>query len=181
MTIYIALLRGINVSGQKVIKMDALKGIFESMQYQNVKTYIQSGNVIFQADEDQYNQLVKEIEDKLLRELGYEVTVIIRTLGELKEIINQNPYHVSELKQDEKIYISFLSEKPTDEAVEVLQSFQNDIDDFRVQGREVYLLCRKGYGKTLFSNQFIEKKLGVNATTRNWNSVNKITAIGNSI
>lgn len=177
MTKYIALLRGINVSGQKIITMDTLKSMFESLQLHNVKTYIQSGNVIFESSKEQSNLLRESIESQIKTVYGFDVPVIVRTSHELEEIIHHNPFDVKYLVDEEKIYIAFLSNHPTAEAIERLESYKNEIDDFRVIQREVYILCRKGFGKTLFSNNFIEKKLGVSATTRNWDSVNKIATM----
>lgn len=177
MTTYVALLRGINVSGQKIIKMENLKAIFESLQFQNVKTYIQSGNVIFKTTEEKVDVLKERTESKLKEALGYEVTVMIRTLSELEAVIKQNPFAKSEDLEDGKLYVTFLSKVPTAETVDVLASYKNNVDDVCVLNREVYLLCRKGYGRTLFSNHFLETKLGVLATTRNWTTVNKIASM----
>ena len=171
MTTYIAFLRGINVGGQKIIKMEKLKEIFESLQFQNVKTYIQSGNVMFESTEDSPDILCK-IEAELESVLGYKVTSIIRTADELEKVIEQNPFSTSECF--EKQYVTFLYGEPAAEAVDRLMSYKNDVDDFCVTHREVFLLCGKGYGKTKFSNHFLESKLDVLATTRNWKTVNKI-------
>ncbi|MFB9758893.1 DUF1697 domain-containing protein [Ectobacillus funiculus] len=171
MTIYIAFLRGINVGGKKIIKMEKLKDIFKSLYFQNVKTYIQSGNVIFDSTEESADILYK-IETELENVLGYKVTSIIRTADELEEIIKQNPFSASE--DVEKQYVTFLHREPTVEAGDRLMSYKNDVDDFCVTHREVFLLCGKGYGKTKFSNHFLESKLDVLATTRNWKTVNKI-------
>jgi len=171
MTTYIAFLRGINVGGQKIIKMEKLKEIFESLQFQNVKTYIQSGNVMFESTEDSPDILYK-IEAELESVLGYKVTSIIRTADELEKVIEQNPFSTSECF--EKQYVTFLYGEPAAEAVDRLMSYKNDVDDFCVINREVFLLCGKGYGKTKFSNHFLESKLDVLATTRNWKTINKV-------
>ncbi|KPV55837.1 hypothetical protein QJ48_31120 [Paenibacillus sp. A3] len=174
MNTYVAMLRGINVSGQKIIKMDRLKSIFESMQLQEVSTYIQSGNVIFQTTETDKIVLRGRIESTLKESLGYDIPVVIRSNDELDEVVRRNPFAVTELLEDEKVYVTFLASQPTAEAVEHFESYNNDVDDFRVLNREVYILSRKGYGKSLFSNNFVEKKLKVAATTRNWETVNKL-------
>lgn len=171
MTIYIAFLRGINVGGQKIIKMEKLKDIFESLQFQNVKTYIQSGNVIFESTEEGSDVLCK-IETGLESVLGYKVTSILRTADELEEVIRQNPF--SESGDFEKQYVTFLHREPNVEAADRLMSYKNDVDDFCVINREVFLLCGKGYGKTKLSNHFLESKLDVLATTRNWKTINKV-------
>ncbi|KZE82144.1 hypothetical protein AV654_08795 [Paenibacillus elgii] len=174
MNTYVAMLRGINVSGQKIIKMDRLKSIFESMQLQEVTTYIQSGNVIFGTTESDKVVLRDRIESTLKEALGYDVPVVIRSNDELDEVIKLNPFAVAELPEGEKVYVTFLASQPTAEAVAHFESYSNNVDDFRVLNREVYILSRKGYGKSLFSNNFVEKKLKVTATTRNWETVNKL-------
>lgn len=170
---YVALLRGINVSGQKIIKMDALKSIFEALEFQNVKTYIQSGNVIFEASVTEHELLAESIEMQLRVELGYEITVVVKTLSELEEVIQHNPFTENEASEG-KLYVSFLSKEPVAEDLAALLSVQNGVDEIRALDREVYILCRQGYGKSQFSNNFIEKKLRVPATTRNWQTVNKL-------
>ncbi|TMV50762.1 DUF1697 domain-containing protein [Paenibacillus mesophilus] len=176
-TTYIALLRGINVNGQKLIKMDHLKSIFESMPVSRVRTYIQSGNVLFEVEDRGTDQIRESIESKLKDALGYKVDVVVRTKDELELTVADNPFEEDGAPDDGKIYVSFLSEKPTAEALRVLASFQSDVDEYRVAGREVYIRCRGQYGKSLFSNNFLEKKLGVIATTRNWQTVNKLVSM----
>ncbi|TVY03927.1 DUF1697 domain-containing protein [Paenibacillus cremeus] len=174
---YIALLRGINVSGQKIIKMDALKAMFESMPFHHVRTYIQSGNVMFDAAETDAEQLRASIEDMLKQALGYAVPVIVRSLTELEEAIRVCPFEVSQLREGEKVYVTFLAQPPALEAIQKLESYRNEVDDFQVRGKDVYVLCRGNYGRSQFSNTFLEKKLGAAATTRNWDTVLKLAEI----
>ncbi|MBW7454291.1 DUF1697 domain-containing protein [Paenibacillus sepulcri] len=176
MTTYIALLRGINV-GKKQIKMDVLKSIMESLPVQKVQTYIQSGNVVFQAQKKQTKLLSEEIGNKLADSLSFDVPVIVRTMDELDEVIGRNPFASNGNDDEGKLYIAFLANEPAAESIQHLLSFQNGTDELRVQGKEVYLWCRTNYGTTQFSNAFLEKKLKVTATTRNWQTVNKLAAM----
>jgi uncharacterized protein (DUF1697 family) len=180
MTVYIALLRGINVSGQKIIKMEHLRAVFEEMRFEQIRTYIQSGNVVFEADEQDTSLLEKKIEQKIEQVYSFQVPVIVRTSRELELVVEQTPFDTAELTANEKIYVSFLSQEPSAEAVQVLKTFESDTDDFQVHGREVYILIRAGYGESLFSNNFLEKKLKVSATTRNWAIVNKLISMAAS-
>jgi uncharacterized protein (DUF1697 family) len=175
MNIYVALLRGINVGGRKVVKMQDLKAVFESLDFHSVRTYIQSGNVIFAAAEEHPADLQNRIERKLEEVLGYKVTAIIRTVRELEQVIQGNPFVGK--ADDGMLYVTFLAEAPTAEAIDRLASYRNGEDDVHVASREVYLICRNGYGRTLFSNDFLESKLGVQATTRNWQTVNRIASL----
>lgn len=171
---FIALLRGINVSGQKIIKMDKLRSIFESMDYKNVITYIQSGNVIFDSEEEDPDVVRDRIVSELLTQLTFDIPVVIRTAKELQEVVQNTPYQTVNTAENEQRYVTLLSQSPTDEAIAKLLTFQNEVDEFYVKGLTVYLLIRKNYGESKFSNNFIEKKLGVPATTRNWETVNKL-------
>jgi uncharacterized protein (DUF1697 family) len=180
MTTYIAFLRGINVSGQKLIKMDHLKGVLESKMVKNVRTYIQSGNVVFESSESEAHLLTEQIEQLIETTYSFQVTVILRTLQELENIISETPYKVEELLETDSLYVSFLSEQPTKEEIAACLSFQNDIDEFTISDKEVYILIHKKYGETKFSNHFLEKKLKVAATTRNWATVNKLVIMGKS-
>lgn len=177
MTVYIALLRGINVSGQKIIKMEQLRAVFEEMQLEQVRTYIQSGNVVFEAKEQDTSLLEKKIQQKIEQVYSFHVPVIVRTSRELELVVEQTPFDITELSANEKIYVSFLSQEPSTEAVQLLKTFESEVDDFHVHAREVYILIRAGYGESMFSNNFLEKKLKVSATTRNWATVNKLIAM----
>ncbi|BBH22876.1 hypothetical protein Back11_42210 [Paenibacillus baekrokdamisoli] len=177
----IALLRGINVSGQKLIKMEHLRALFAELHFQNIRSYIQSGNVIFDAPLESSTTLLGGlIEDAIKGTFGFDVPVIVRTVDEIEEVVTRNPFAGVELSKEEKFYVSFLTEEPTAEAIAKLDSFKNDVDDYIVQNREVYILCRVGYGNSLFSNNFLEKQLRVTATTRNWNTVNKLLSMTKS-
>jgi uncharacterized protein (DUF1697 family) len=133
--------------------------------------------VLFEAEERDADRIRESIESKLKEALGYEVDVVVRTKGELERTVADNPFDDNGPPDDGKIYVSFLSKEPTAEALQVLASFQSDVDEYRAAGREIYIRCRGQYGKSLFSNNFLEKKLGVIATTRNWQTVNKLAAM----
>lgn len=171
---YIALLRGINVSGQKIIKMDKLRAIFESIGFTKVSTYIQSGNVIFDSEEEDAAVVRERIVGELLSQLTFDIPVIIRTPGELLEIVQETPYPTVNEAENEQRYVTLLAQAPTEAALGKLLAAQNAVDEYQIKGLTVYLLIRKNYGESKFSNNFIEKKLGVSATTRNWETVNKL-------
>lgn len=181
MVIYVALLRGINVSGQKIIKMEELKRSFESLRYNNVTTYIQSGNVVFRTKVKSNSLLQTQIENKISRDFGYKVPVIVKSLEEIEKTVKRNPFKNVKTEKGEKLHVSFLSRKPARNAGDSLAAVNDDIDEIRLLGSEVYLLCRNGYGNTLFSNTFIEKKLAVSATTRNWATVEKLLSLGKAV
>jgi uncharacterized protein (DUF1697 family) len=172
---YIAFLRAINVGG-RVVKMDDLKKMLAMPGIKNLTSYIQSGNLAFDSTENE-ETLTKKIETKLLKTLGYEVNTFIKTIPQLEAIVKKTPYkkHAEDMAQ----HVSFLSAKPDPDAVKALLALQTEFEQFTITGTEAYILVKKGaYGETKFSNTFLEKKLKVAATTRNWATVNKMISFG---
>jgi uncharacterized protein (DUF1697 family) len=166
----VALLRGINVAGANKIKMADLARLFAGLGYADAQTYLQSGNVVFStADPDQRN-LRPLIEKAIFDELGLTVTVLLRTGPDLTKVLRANPYlH----RQDDltKLHVTFLTEAPDPGPASSVQIPAGESAEFTLTGREVYLHCPDGYGRTKLNNAFFEKKLRVPATTRNWRSV----------
>ena len=172
---YIALLRGINVGGSKVIKMNNLAKLFVDFGFKNVKTFIQSGNVIFEYPQNDIGKVKSKIEKELKRSLGYSVDVVLRTPDELLKIIKVNPFKNEITEPNTKLYVMFLSKQPDNKIKQAVKSYDNELETFRIKNSEVYVLIRKNdIQKTIFSTNFLEKKLALIGTTRNWNSVNKI-------
>jgi len=178
MQTFISILRGINVSGQKKILMTDLKALYESLNYMDVVTYIQSGNVIFKCNEKLTDiQLAKKIENAIYNKYQFHVPVIIRSKEEIGKIISSNPFLKEKDPDRKKLHVTFLSEFPSKENVESIENIDFKPDQFKISGKDIYLYVPNGYGETKISNAFFEKKLKVTATTRNWNSVNKLFEI----
>ena len=173
MSRYVAFLKGINVSGQKLIKMEELRKHFDIPGFKNVVTYIQSGNVLFDAKETDTAKLRAKIEKMLAAKLGYEVSVIVRSIDEIKQTIKRNPYPNAETESERKLYITLLSDIPDKAMHASLDKYKAESEEFSIIEREVYLLLAS-YGNTKLSNALIEKKLAVTGTTRNWATLNKI-------
>lgn len=170
---YIAFLRGINVGGRKKIKMTDLKNMFEELCCNNVKTYIQSGNVIFNYNISDTVKLADKIEQKILETFGFNVITIIRTYEELQVIIDSNPLIKETGIDPEKLYITLLKNSlETNHAI--LDANKQENERFYINSGEVYLYCPYGYGRTKLNNAAFEKKLKTAATTRNWKVVNDI-------
>jgi uncharacterized protein (DUF1697 family) len=170
---YIAFLRGINVGGRHLVKMENLRALFASMNFENVKTYIQSGNVIFESPETDADLLAEKIERGLKESLGFEVKTMPRTFSEIEAVLRHNPFKQTDA--DAKVYICFLSAEPVAERKDSLLSLANDFEVFHFKNREMYCLIRPNNpARESFSNNFIEKRLKVSATTRNVTTVNKI-------
>jgi len=167
----VALLRGVNVSGKKMILMKELEELFINEGMKNVTTYIQSGNVIFEHALQRSRQLEEKLEKAIMKRFGFDVPVIIRTASEMADVIESIPYSVD---GERMLYVTFLKDIPDKElAIQLGGKIVND-DEVNIIDKHAYLLIRGGYGNTKLSNTFIEKKLGVTATTRNLKTVKKL-------
>ncbi len=177
MTVFITMLRGINVSGQKKIKMDELRKLYESLDFEQVRTYIQSGNVIFNTNLSDLSEIVKMIEKQIVLKLGYNVTAVIRTREELSDIVKKNPYFDKDLS---KVHVTFLSENQIKYSEEEILKAKDEMEEFQIVDKEIYLFLPNGSGRTKLTNNFFERKMGVKATTRNWNTTTKLLDISKS-
>ncbi|MDH6429185.1 MULTISPECIES: DUF1697 domain-containing protein [unclassified Paenibacillus] len=178
MTTYIALLRGINVGGNKIIKMLDLKAMFQALGFANVRTYIQSGNVVFESDEGSVSLLRGVIERQIHEVFGFEVSVIIRTLAEMENVIANDPFQLSEPEEFKRWYVTFLPAEPSGEALDKLCTYENGPDKVRFVGREMYILYEVSVSQSSLFKVPFDKILGMPITARNWNTVNKLVAIG---
>ena len=188
MQAYISILRGINVGGKKSVKMDVLRKIYVDLGFQNVQTYIQSGNVVFCSENSSKQDLATKITEKILETFAFDVPIIILTLHELQEIIKNNPFLVEILENNQKenlqenqeenqkdsqkdriyFHITFLSEIPEKALFDKIKENIYQKDEFLLLGKSIYLYCPDGYGNSKLTNGFFETKLKVIATTRNW-------------
>jgi len=177
MNTYICLLRGINVSGQKLIKMKELQLMFESLGYKEVKTYIQSGNIVFKSEQQSLETLTNQIHKQILSVFGFDVFVTLLDSLDLERIYSANPFAENEGYEIEKMLVTILSRMPEKERIDILDQGNYGNDKFILKGKEFYLYCMDGYGKTKLSNNFIESKLKVSATTRNWKTITVLLAM----
>ncbi|MDR6120512.1 uncharacterized protein (DUF1697 family) [Bacillus sp. SLBN-46] len=178
MTIYIALLRGINVGGHNIIKMAELRQLLESMGLGKVKTYIQSGNVLFESEEGA-TQLTQRIEEEIRTTFGFPVPVILRTAEELDQMIKDCPYSLDSLNEGESVQLAFLADEPPKEKIDYLQGFKSELDECQIVGKDVYLLFRQSIRDSKLATQL--PKLGVPATVRNWKTVLKLEALAKEL
>ena len=177
MTSYISILRGINVSGKRMIKMLDLKAMYEAMGFTKIKTYIQSGNVLFESKESNPELLGKLIEDKILEVFNFDVPVVIISKKEIEYCIEHNPFLKRDDIQLDKLHVTFLSTDPSLDLIEKIKDFKYADDEFIIDGKLIYLYCPKNYGESKLSNNFFESKLKVKATTRNWRTVNELSKL----
>ncbi|MHC1782496.1 MAG: DUF1697 domain-containing protein [Anaerolineaceae bacterium] len=172
MTTFVALLRGINVSGHNSIQMPALKSLFEGLGFSNVRTYLQSGNVVFDSHPDDWTALSTAIPDEIEKVLGLRLPVIIRSAKEMETLLDGNPF-INERNLDPAgLYVTFL-QYPTNPIFAVALAAPAGVgeDEFVLCGMDIYVSCPGGYGRTKLNNNFFENKLKLAASTRNWKTV----------
>ncbi len=174
MTQYMAFLRAINVGGHTV-KMDRLRSLFEALGFANVETFIASGNVVFDSENEHAAALERAIERHLLDSLGYEVKTFVRTTAQVAEVAAYAPFSPAELSvEGNALYVSFLPGPPESDGVERLLALRNEVDDFHVHGSEAYWLRRRSVGESDFTGAALEKAMDAPATMRNMNTVRRM-------
>lgn len=177
---YVALLRGINVGGKNKIKMETLREILSAEGFENVKTYINSGNVIFETTETDNKTLAEQIESAIETEFSLNIKVMVRSVDEIKEIIKNNPFD-GQFENDKDVHVFFLDEELTDEKCELLLSNNNENEKYAVRNCEIFCHLKISVLDSLMGKDYIGKKLKVSATARNWRTVNKIIEIAETI
>ena len=180
METYISILRGINVLGHNIIKMDALRAMYFKMGFRDAHTYIQSGNVIFRAQETDTVELATKIAGQVKIEFGNEVPVIVMTQETLRQIISGNPFAKDTGKEPNFLHVTFLAVRPTNPDHGSIEERRQGREEVAFSDHAVYLYCPNGYGSTKLSNSLIEAKMKVGATTRNWKTTLKLLEMAES-
>lgn len=180
MQTYIAILRGINVSGQKIIKMAELRDHLSSLGFSKLSTYIQSGNIVFQTEEAANNILENKIHQNIKDNYGFEVPVIVRSYMEWQQVVDQFPFDIK--KYDiKRLGFVFLKEKPALVLVDEIAKFKAANDEVVYADKEIYLSMPDGFGTSKLTNNVFERKLKVAATTRNWRTTQKLLEMADKL
>ncbi len=181
MTTYISMIRGINVSGQKLIKMTDLRQLYEDLGFEKVITYLQSGNVLFSSTEKDARLLEEMIALAIKNSFGFDVPVIVLKAEILEAIIRNNPYIHDADKDISFLHVTFLSSSPIKEPdqANILRKKQPG-EEIMFVSNAVYLYCPNGYGRTKLNNNFLESELKVKATTRNWKTTTELLKLTHS-
>ena len=166
----VALLRGINVGGKNKLPMKDLATMFVDAGCNDVRTYIQSGNVLFRAEPTLNEDISSLISASILSRFGFRVPVVTRTSRELQEIVQANPFMEHSAEPD-KLHVAFLSEAPDQVKVTALDVNRSVPDEFAVLGSEVYLYCPNGLARTKLTNSYFDSTLSTISTMRNWKTV----------
>jgi len=170
---YVALLRSVNVAGHGRMAMHDLRSSFESLEYTGVATYIQTGNVLFSAGSKSETGIASAIEQRLAEDFGDSPAIIVRSVPELLRIGTSSPYAKAGA-DPARHHVTFLAGAPAEAALAALTLPPSGRDELVVEGREVYVHTPDGYAETKFTGTFLERRLGVVSTTRNWNTVTKL-------
>ena len=172
MTNYVAFLRGINVGGKRLIKMEDLRRVVESIGLKNVRTFIASGNVLFETSQTNRTALTRKIEKKLLTAFGHDVPVVLLTIDELKDLLRAGPFKKMKPSADVMLCVTLLVAEPNAGPKLPLKSVIENLEVLAIKNRAAFILCRrKKNGMFSFPNNFFEKEFGVTATTRQWNTI----------
>ncbi len=180
MKTYIALLRGINVSGQKKIKMDALRKMFDKLAFEDVRTYIQSGNIVFNTSITSEVQVQQSIKTEIAKSFGFDVHVLVKSVNDLRKILEASPYTDPVDLEAKRVYYVLLKNAPSPDVVPNLDQSDYPNELFHITPSCVYLNCINGAGKARLTNNIIEKKLNVTATTRNHRTMLKLLEMASS-
>jgi len=173
---YVALLRGINVGGNTMIKMAELKNSFESLGLENVVTYVNSGNIAFDSKKSAEKTLVKKLEDVIEKDFGKQVPVMVREQNEIPKIIAANPFE-GEFESHKEMHVMFLREEmPNDKMQQLLDAAPKN-ERYAAIGRELYCHLPMGVIDSLLGKSFLEKKLKLAVTGRNWRTTEKLAEL----
>jgi len=166
------------MAGHNLIKMTELSELFITLGFHDVKTYIQSGNVIFRNPDKKPASLISiNIEKAIQEKFNLNVAVMTRTSGELRNLFSENPFLDEPGFDPAKNAVIFLNEKPTDDQIRKVEDIDFPPDKFRISDREIFIYCPNGFGKTKLYTGFFEKKMGVIGTARNWKTITTILGL----
>ena len=181
MPVFISFLRGVNVGGHNMIKMDALRALYESLGFRNPQTYVNSGNVVFHTKERNAALLTKKIQDSIEKNFSFRPTIVLRTAPELRAIIAANPFAKRKDIEPGKFLVTFLSSSPAVEALAAALKIKTDPEELRIVGSEAFIYFPNGMGRPKMCWPAIERALKTTGTGRNWNTVSKLLAIAESL
>lgn len=170
---YVALLRGINVGGKNKLPMKELTSLFDAAGCESVATYIQSGNVVFEATEACAKRVPEKVAQAITKRFGFSSPVVVRTAAELSGVARANPF-LKAGADEGTLHLMFLADAPTAERVAALDPKRSPPDEFVVKGRDIYVRCPNGVARSKLTNAYFDAKLATTSTMRNWRTVLKL-------
>jgi uncharacterized protein (DUF1697 family) len=177
--VYVALLRGINMAGKNRLRMQDLASIFEAAGCRNVRTYIQSGNVVYEAGHLQAHRVSGRVTDLIATKFGYRIPVIVRTALEIRHVAANNPF-LNRGADERRLCVMFLEAVPLEANVDRLDPHRSPPDEYAVRGREIYMRCPEGFARTKYTNAYFDSVLGTTSTGRSWATVLKLVELSSS-
>jgi len=171
---FIVLLRGINVGGRNKIKMADLRDLLNQAGFENVQTYIQSGNVILEAKKWNEDEISARVKAVIANHYGYDIAVMALSVSDFQDVIKNNPFPNVPESEYKALVVTLLSDLPNLDNLPFLHERKQESEQMEIIHKAFYLYCPNGYRNTKMSNAMLEKKLEVRATTRNWRSMLKI-------
>src|SRR5215831_5342622 len=173
--------RGVNLGPHRRIKMDALRGVYEGLKFQNVQTYVQSGNVVFHTKEADLVRLAKRIGAAFEKEFGFSSEVLLRTAAEMQSAIARNPFTGRGGIEPNRLLVVFLGADPGDDARQKVRALKTDTEELFIDGREIYIYYRNGMARPKLNMAHVEKAVKTAWTGRNWNSVTKLLEMAQAL
>ena len=174
MPVLISLLRGVNVGGHHKVKMDELRALYESLGFEDVQTYINSGNIVFRTGARDLVRLRQRIEDAIERACGFRPGVVLRTPSDLRGVIARNPFATRPGMDPSRLAIHFLAADPSAEARQQVLAIDTAPEELHIDGPELYIYFPNGMARPKLSMPLVEKTLRTSGTSRNWNTVRKL-------
>jgi uncharacterized protein (DUF1697 family) len=173
---HVALLRGINVGGRHKLPMQQLVRMFEAAGGSSVRSYIASGNVLFDAREPAAARIARAVAAAIAERFGFEAPVVLRSAGELQAVVRANPF-VAAGDEPGALHVLFLVDRPAAAQAAALDPARSPPDRFELHGRELFLHCPNGVARTKLTNDYFDRQLGTIGTMRNWRTVAKLAEL----
>jgi uncharacterized protein (DUF1697 family) len=181
MQVVVALLRGVNIGGHNLIRMEALRLLCESLKLRDACTYVQSGNVVFRTARKDLDAVGRQIAGAIERDFGFRPAVMCRTAGELRAVVAGNPFAGRPGLEPAKLAVVFLTTDPGEEARQRFLAIKAGPEELRAAGRELYIYFPDGMGRSKLTPSVMDRALGMSGTARNWNSVTRLLEMAENL
>ncbi len=181
MTVFVSMLRGVNLAQHRRMTMKELRAVYESIGLHDVQTHLQSGNVVFRAEEKNAARLAHRIEDAIEKKFGFRSDIILRTPAELHDAIARNPFAARRGIEPNRLLVTFLATDPGEEAREQVRKIKSHPEELRIDGRELYIYYPNGMARPKVAWAALERILKTSGTGRNWNTVTKLLEIAEAL
>ena len=179
--VIICLLRAVNLGSYNKVKMETLRIMCSSLKFRNPQTYLQSGNILFATEELDLPKITQKLSKRFSKDFGFSPQIILRTIDELRDVVKRNPFAKRRNIEPSKLLVSFLARDPGEDVRTKVRAFPSDVEEIRIDGKELYIYFPNGIGRPKFSMAALDKVLQVPGTGRNWNSVTKMLAMAEKL